>query len=220
MQGAGYWESGYVSALEVVSEGSGYKKGQLKIQGHGGQGFSGSYLVCNSAGAVVDEAIGNEGNYMCHVSIDQVGQDYTSAGVLVIEPDEDPESGASLGTIYFDIDFRLTLYPSSQYSGSLSPGQAFTFSFEIINPNMAQDSPAVSISATGLSTVSMNRDPDAPCCASCTAEGVAMAGDAMPLQIADPLFCAKTITQSSDFPCVQNGNECLASVPALIRMQA
>lgn len=189
----------------MVNEGSGYKKGQLKIEGYSGQGFAGSYEVCDSSGAVVEDAVGN-GNYLCHMSIDQVGQDYSSAGLITIEPAENPPNGAVLGTIYFDIDFRLTVYPSPQYTGSWHPGQTYTFSFEIINPNSAQESPAVSVSATGLSTVSMYRDPDAPCCASCTTDGVAMEGDAMPLRIAQPLFCAKTITQSSDFPCVQNGN--------------
>ena len=156
--------------------------------------------MCDSTGVVVDGTVGS-GNHICQVSIDEVGQDYTSAGVVDIVPDEGDASGA---TIYFDIDFRLSLYPSSLYTGGFRAGRAYTFSFEITNPNFAQTSPIVNISATGLASVAMNRDPDAPCCASCTVDGVAMAGHAMPLRIADPLFCAKTIVQSSDFPCVAN----------------
>lgn len=200
MQGAAHWESGYVSALEIVNEGSGYKKGQLEIQGYGGQGFAGQYKVCDSTGAVVDGTVGG-GNHICQVSIDDVGRDYTSAGVVTIVPDEGDASGA---TIYFDVDFRLSLYPSSLYTGGFGAGRAYTFSFEITNPNYAQPSPVVNISASGFASVAMNRDPDAPCCASCTVDGVAMAGHAMPLHITEPLFCAKTIVQSSDFPCVDN----------------
>jgi hypothetical protein len=50
----------------------------------------------------------------------------------------------------------------------------------------------------------MRRDMEAPCCASCTTEGVAMAGHAAPLKIIEPIFCAKTIAQSTDFPCQTN----------------
>ena len=57
---------------------------------------------------------------------------------------------------------------------------------------------------SGLIKKAMNRDTLAPCCASCTSEGMAMAGHAAPLKIIEPLFCTKTITQSTFFPCMAN----------------
>jgi len=122
----------------------------------------------------------------------------------VIPDDQTQQGQADAAHITFSINWRLTLHPSEKYAGVWSARQSFVFDFEIVNPSVPQESPNITVSATGLCNRLMNRESDAPCCASCTTEGVAMPGHAAPLKIIEPLFCTKTAVQTTDFPCGSN----------------
>jgi len=203
-QGSGHWLSGYVEAVQVLNHSSGYGEGRLEIQGYGGQGFAARYCVCSANGVKLNSgATIGAGNIMCKITISNAGYDYTSGGAIQVIPDEATQMDHA-PSLFFTINRKLVLYPSASYTGLWTANRTYTFSFEITNPNVAQESPDVTVSATGLCTRHMRRDMEAPCCASCTTEGVAMAGHAAPLKIIEPLFCAKTIAQSTDFPCQTN----------------
>ena len=82
----------------------------------------------------------------------------------------------------------------------------YVFSMELVNPVRAQPSPDVRIRSSGICIAesSMDKDQGRPCCTTCTATGDASDGDAQPLKVMQPLFCTKSIHQSTPNPCQLN----------------
>ena len=99
----------------------------------------------------------------------------------------------------------LTLKPVSD----TIPGQNYHFSFNIINPVMAQNSPGIQVLALGIpiQATLVDKDTTTVLVSPCHSVSLACrfaAGDAAPLKVFAPMFLQKDISQSMPYPLKNN----------------
>ena len=99
----------------------------------------------------------------------------------------------------------LTLKPDAD----TIPGQNYHFSFNIINPVMAQNSPGIQVLALGIpiQATLVDKDTTTVLVSPCHSVSLACrfaAGDAAPLKVFAPMFLQKDISQSMPYPLKNN----------------
>ena len=82
----------------------------------------------------------------------------------------------------------------------MSAGEEYAFSFTITNPGSGQESPSVSVEASGdaadYAASAMTRDTETSV--------LGIAGGASPLKVVEPVFTTKRITQSTPASSASN----------------
>ena len=118
------------------------------------------------------------------------------------------EGGTYLSVTDQDRDIEvgsLTFKPTAD----TVPGTSYTFSFDVTNPVVAQNSPGIQIRAIGIPIppTLFNKEMGDTLTSPCDAISLAckwVAGDAAPLKVYAPMFLQKDIAQNTPYPMEPN----------------